>query len=78
MVLNNLSTEDTLTVPSLPAVPTFNDNLSYWRDGDEGDAPDNGRYQAEWSSVNNPHTGTKIKVIGTSAQGNFMQIVVTH
>jgi immune inhibitor A len=76
MVLNNLSTGDTLTVPSLPAARTFNDNLSYWRDGDEGDAPDDGRYQAEWSSVNNPHTGTKIMVANVSAQGNFMQIVV--
>ena len=76
MVLHNLSTDDTLTVPSLPRARVFNDNLSYWRNGDEGDAPDDGRYQAEWSSVNNPHTGTVIKVASISAQGQFMQVIV--
>jgi immune inhibitor A len=76
MVLHNFSTGDTLTVPSLPRARTFNDNLSYWRDGDEGDAPDDGRYQAEWASVNNPHTGTVIRVASVSAQGTFMQVVV--
>jgi immune inhibitor A len=77
MVLNNLSTDDTLTVPSLPAARVFNDDLSYWRNGDPGDAPDDGRYQAEWSSVNNPHTGTVIKVASISAQGQFMQVIVS-
>ena len=76
MVLHNLSTDDTLTVPSLPAARVFNDDLSYWRNGDEGDAPDDGRYQAEWSSVNNPHTGTVIKVASVSSQNQFMQIIV--
>ena len=81
IALHNISPEGTandltLTRSSLPAVRVFNDDLSYWRNGDPGDAPDNGRYQSEWSSVNNPHTGTKIRVASVSAQGNFMQIVV--
>jgi immune inhibitor A len=79
--LTNISPEGTdddltLTAPSLPGVRTFNDNQEHWVSGDPGDAPDDGRYQAEWSSVNHPHTGTTITVAGTSAQGNFMQIVV--
>jgi immune inhibitor A len=74
--LHNLSDDLTLTRSSQPAARVFNDNLSYWVNGDPGDAPDDGRYQSEWSSVNNPHTGTKIKVASVSAQGNFMQIIV--
>jgi len=66
----------TLYTPSLAPARVFNDNLSYWVNGDPGDAPGNGRYQSEWSSVNNPHTGTKIKVASISALGGFMQIVV--
>ncbi len=76
ITLHNLSAGLTLTRSSLPAVRMFNDNLSYWVDGHPGDAPADGRYQSEWSSVNNPHTGTKIFVANVSAQGNFMQIVV--
>jgi len=64
----------TLNFPSRPAVRTFNDNLSYWHASDPGDAL--GHYQAGWISVNNPHTGTTIKVASVSAQGNFMQVVV--
>jgi immune inhibitor A len=74
--LHNIAAGLTLTRSSLPAARTFNDNLSYWHSGDPGDAPNDGRYQAEWASVNNPHTGTKIFVASVSAQGNFMQIVV--
>jgi immune inhibitor A len=76
IVLHNTPAGLTLTRSSLPAARTFNDNLSYWVNGDPGDAPANGRYQSEWSSVNNPHTGTVIKVASVSAQGSFMQIIV--
>jgi immune inhibitor A len=76
ITLHNLSAGLTLTRSSLPAARVFNDNLSYWHSGDPGDAPDNGRYQAEWSSVNNPHTGTTIKVASLSALGNFLQLIV--
>ena len=62
------------TFPSLPAVSTFDDTKSYWVNGDDGDAPNNGRYQSEWNSVNVPHTGTTIRVVSVGAQGSFMQI----
>jgi immune inhibitor A len=64
------------TFPSRPAVSTFNDNNSYWVNGDPGDAPGNARYQSEWNSVNVPHTGTSIRVVSVGAQGSFMQINV--
>jgi immune inhibitor A len=64
------------TFPSRPAVSTFNDNNSYWVNGDPGDAPGNGRYQSEWNSVNVPHTGTSIRVVSVGTQGSFMQINV--
>ena len=66
----------TLNVASKPAVSLFDDNLSYWVNGDPGDAAANGRYQSEWSSVNNPHTGTKIRVLNTSSHDQFMQVRV--
>jgi immune inhibitor A len=74
--LHNVSDGLTLTRSSLPAAKMFNDDLSYWVNGHPGDAADDGRYQSEWSSVNNPHTGTTVRVTSVSAQGNFMQIVV--
>jgi immune inhibitor A len=64
----------TLNFPSRPAVRTFDDSKSYYTASDPGDAL--GHYQAGWISVNNPHTGTVIKVASVSAQGNFMQVVV--
>lgn len=66
----------TLNVSSKPAVPVFNDALSYWVNGHLGDAPGGGRYQSEWASVNVPHTGTTIRVVSVSAQGSFMQVSV--
>jgi immune inhibitor A len=76
--LHNISAEPdlTLTRSSLPAVRVFNDLNDYWVSGDPGDAPENGRYQAEWVSVNVPKTGTSIKVVNVSAHGNFMQVEV--
>ena len=50
--------------PSLPAVPIFDDNLSYWR----ADRPN--------SSVITPVTGTQIRVKSISARGSFMQVEV--
>jgi len=64
------------TFPSLPARPVFNDNLSYWVNGDPGDAPANGRYQSEWNSVKVPHTGTTIRVVGIDSGSGFLQILV--
>ncbi len=50
--------------PSLPAVPVFDDNNSYF----DPSIP--------WSSVITPNTGTSIHVVNVSAQGNFMQVQV--
>ena len=63
----------TFSVPSLPAVRTFNDDLSYWTASDPADG--GSVYKAGWTSVNNPHTNTIIKVASVSSTG-FMQIIV--
>jgi immune inhibitor A len=52
------------SVPSLPAVSVFDDRTLYW----DANNP--------WGSVKNPDTGTQIRIIGLSAQGDFMQIEV--
>ncbi len=54
----------------LPANPVFDDSQSYWV------APDAGIGNKGWSSVQVPDTGTRIRVIGTSNHGNFMQVAV--
>ena len=65
-----------VTVPSRPGVSTFDDSQSYWVAGDPGDAPANGRYQAEWNSVKVPNTGTSMRVTSVTP-GGFMQVQVT-
>lgn len=50
--------------PSLPAVPVFDDTNTYYDPANPG------------GSVMNPNTGTQIRVVNTSAQGNFMQVLV--
>ena len=57
----------------MAAARTFNDNLSYYRATDPADAIS--FYKAAWSSVNHPHTNTKIKVASVSRSG-FMQVIV--
>ena len=64
------------TIPSRPGVSTFDDSQSYWVAGDPGDAPANGRYQAEWNSVKVPKTGTSMRVTSVTP-GGFMQVQVT-
>jgi immune inhibitor A len=64
----------TFSVPSMAAARTFNDDLSYYRATDPADAIS--AYKAAWSSVNNPHTGTVIKVASVSSMGTFMQVLV--
>ncbi len=51
-------------IPSLPAVPVFDDRITYYD-------PANPQ-----GSVKNPNTGTQIRVVGTSAQDGFMQVEV--
>ena len=62
-------------MPSQPGVSVFDDLQSWWVSGDPGDAPGNGRYQAEWNSVNVPKTGTQIR-IQSETKGGFTQIEV--
>jgi immune inhibitor A len=64
----------TLNFPSKAPARVFNDNLSYYTASDPGDAL--GHYQAGWIGVNNPHTGTVIKVASVSSQGTFMQVLL--
>ena len=61
---------------SKPGVPVFNDLQSWWTASDPGDAPANGRYQAKWSSVDVPKTGTQIRV-KSETPGGFTQIEVS-
>ncbi len=53
-----------------PGNPLFDDTQSYWV------APNPTIGNFGWSSVQVPNTGTKIRVINTSAQDNFMQVHV--
>jgi immune inhibitor A len=62
------------TIPSLPGVSTFNDNLSYWVGHHSSDAPANGRYQAEWNSVKVPHTGTQFRITELTSQKVVIQL----
>jgi len=75
ITLHNGPGGSTLTVPSQAGGSTFNDNNSYWVNGDPGDAAGNTRYQSEWNSVNNPHTGTTIRIQNIDSAG-FMQVRV--
>jgi len=64
--INNLHVNSVLSpIPSLPAVPVFNDTMSYYD-------PANPQ-----GSVMNPNTGTKITITSYSALGSFMQIQVS-
>jgi len=62
------------TIPAQKAVNVFNDMNSYYRASDPADAISH--YQAGWFSVNNPHTGTVIRVKSVTP-GGMMQIQLT-
>jgi immune inhibitor A len=51
-------------VPSMPAIPMFDDRTQYW---------DSANPQG---SVKNPNTGTQIRITSVSAQDSFMQVEV--
>jgi immune inhibitor A len=53
-------------IPSLPAAPVFNDSNSYWNASNPT------------GSVIVPNTGTTIRIVNYSAQGNFLQVVVNR
>jgi immune inhibitor A len=54
----------------LPANPLFDDRMDYWV------APNPAINHLGWAGVAVPKTGTTIRVVSTSAQGNFMQVLV--
>jgi len=56
--------------PSLPANPLFDDTQSYWF------APNPAIGHFGWASVPVPNTGTTIRVVSYSSQGNFLQVTV--
>ena len=70
------ATLGTLNVPAHAQSRAFNDMKSYYVASDPQDATSD--WKAGWNSVDNPHTGTIIRVQSISAIGNFMQILVTH
>lgn len=65
------------TISSKSAVPVFNDDRTYWRNCDSHGCTGShrGHYQPGWSSVNNPHTGTVVRVRSIDRYG-FMRIEV--
>jgi immune inhibitor A len=67
---------DKLLVPSHKAKSVFDDSIRYWTKDDPGDAPGDGRYQAAWNSVKNPHTGTIIKILRIYHNDELMDIRV--
>jgi len=56
----------------LPGNPLFDDTQDYWT------APDLSIGNRGWFGVAVPKTGTTIRVVGTSAQDNFMQVLVNQ
>jgi immune inhibitor A len=66
------------TIPSQAAVPVFDDTKTWWFNKDEHAATGAhvGRYQPGWYGVDVPKTGTTIRVVSTSMQGNMLNLVV--
>jgi immune inhibitor A len=54
----------------LPGNPEFDDTQSYWV------PPNPAILWFGWGSVATPATGTRIRVVNTSANGQFMQVLV--
>jgi immune inhibitor A len=75
ITVHNPVTGAETSVPSRPGVSVFDDLQDWWVSSDPGDAPNNGRYQSEWNSVNVPKTGTQIR-IQSETKGGFTQIQV--
>ena len=76
ITLHNPATGVAKTIASKPGTSVFNDSLRdgdgtsiYWAPGHPSDAAANGRYQAEWNSVDVPNTGTVVRVKSISSTG---------
>jgi immune inhibitor A len=72
ITVHNPADGSATTIPSQKAQSVFDDTRSWWVAGDPGDAPDYGRYQAEWNSVNVPKTGTVVRLKGISRTGTMV------
>jgi immune inhibitor A len=66
------------TIPSQPAVPTFDDTKDWWFNADEhaSTGSHTGRYQPGWNGVKVPKTGTTITVKSGGPQSAFLQVEV--
>jgi immune inhibitor A len=66
------------TVASKPAQPVFDDTKTWWVGADEHGATGShpGRYQPGWYGVDVPKTGTTIRVVSSSMQGNSLNVLV--
>ena len=66
------------TVASKPAQPVFDDTKTWWFSADEHGATGShpGRYQPGWYGVDVPKTGTTIRVVSSSKQGNSLNVLV--
>ena len=66
------------TISSQAAVPMFDDTNTWWfnNDGDGATGDHLGRYQPGWYGVDVPKTGTTIRVVSSSKQGNQLNVVV--
>ncbi|MDQ4007979.1 MAG: immune inhibitor A, partial [Actinomycetota bacterium] len=68
------------TIESRPAASLFDDTRSYWHDCDVHacTGEHKGHHQPGWSSVDVPNTGSTVRVVGESARGAFMEVVVNE
>jgi immune inhibitor A len=66
------------TIPSQPAVPTFDDTKDWWFNADQHAATGAhvGRYQPGWVGVKVPKTGTTVTVKSGGPQSAFLQVEV--
>ena len=66
------------SIASKPAVPVFDDTRTWWTNEDQHGATGShlGRYQPGWYGVDVPKTGTTIRVVGSSKQGNSLSVLV--
>jgi immune inhibitor A len=64
------------TIRSQSAVSTFDDTKTWWYEGDGHSAESHGRFQVEWTGVNVPKTGTKIRVKDIDRNGFIITVQV--
>jgi immune inhibitor A len=78
ITLHNPADGTTGTVASKPAQPVFDDTKTWWFGSDQHGATGShkGRYQPGWYSVDVPKTGTTIRVVSSSMQGNSLNVLV--